>query len=219
MNLTVILTNWKRKNNLIQIVNKFKQQTINFDLIIIDNSSLDSENKFIYEDNDIKIINEDNSKMCWARWEEAIKLKSKYVCIMDDDLIFSRDNVLEDCFNYMESNTEIDCIGLEGVKLIKFKSYFNSNHQFAKSNHTTDVSIIKGRFMFVKVSSLQGLDMTPDLTCDDIKVCSHLNKKILPSILWNSFYDLPQGTESLSGKQFQKIKREYATKKYFKQWI
>lgn len=216
MEITLILTNWRRKNNLTQLVKKVMEQSIKPKLIVIDNSSDDVDNKFIYESNDIVTLNNDNSKMCWARWEVAIKEKSKYVCIMDDDLIFSRDNVLEDCFNYMESNPDLDCIGLEGVKLMKSKGYFASNHQFAKSNHTIPVSIIKGRFMFIKTKSLSNLDMTPDLTCDDIKVSSHLNKKILPSILWNSFYDLPQGSESLSGKHFQQVKREYATKKYFK---
>lgn len=216
MDLTIILTNWKRKNNLLQIVDKIKDQTIRVNLIIIDNCSFDLENKILIENKEIKIIAKDNSLMCWERWEEAIKQDTKYICIMDDDLIFTRNNVLQDCYNYMEANNNIDCIGLEGVKLIKSKGYFGSNHQFAKSNHTIPVSIIKGRFMFLKKESLNGLDMTPDLTCDDIKVSSHLKVKILPPILWNSFKDLPQGNESLSGKQFQHIKRDYATKKYFR---
>lgn len=216
MDLTIILTNWKRKENLKKILDQIKKQTIKLKIIIVDNSSLDNENCFSSEDHSIQILKKDNSLMCWQRWEEAVKQKTKYVCIMDDDLNFTRDNVLDDCFKYMEANSNIDCIGLEGVKLMKSKGYFEGNHQFAKSNHTIQVSIIKGRFMFVRTESLKGLDMTPDLTCDDIKVSSHIKNKILPSILWNSFIDLPQGKESLSGKQFQTIKRDYATKKYFR---
>lgn len=216
MNLTVILTNWKRKQNLLKIVDQIKKQTLKSRIIVIDNSSFDPNNCFLYENDFVEIIKKDNSLMCWQRWEEAIKQESKYVCIMDDDLNFTRNDVLQDCFNYMEINSNIDCIGLEGVRLIKSKGYFDSNHQIAKSNHIIPISIVKGRFMFLKKDSLIGLDMTPDLTCDDIKVSSHLKTKILPPILWNSFQDLPQGNEALSGKQFQSIKRDYATKKYFK---
>lgn len=216
MDITIILTNWKRKENLKNIVDQIKKQTIKVKIVVVDNSSFDFENCFIAEDDSIEIIKKDNSLMCWERWQEAVKQQSKYICIMDDDLNFIRNEVLKDCYNYMELNNDIDCIGLEGVKLIKSKGYFGSNHQFAKSNHTIPVSIIKGRFMFLKTESLKELDMTPDLTCDDIKVSSHLKLKILPSILWNSFQNLPQGAESLSGKQFQSIKREYAAKKYFK---
>lgn len=215
MDLTIIFTNWKRKNNLKKIIDNTKKQTLKPKIVVIDNSSSDSVNKFETEDSEILIIKKENSLMCWDRWLFAKNVETKYVCIMDDDLTFSRNDVLEDCLNYMNSNNNVDCIGLEGVKLIKSKGYFASNHQFAKSNHIIQVSVVKGRFMFLKTECLKHLDMTPDLTCDDIKVSSYLQNKILPSILWNSFEDLPQGIESLSGKKYQKLKREYATKKYF----
>lgn len=216
MEITLILTNWKRKNNLFQIVEKIKKQTFLPKIVIVDNSSNDIENKFIYNDKNIEIINKENEFMCWERWNVSFRFQSEYKCIMDDDLIFTRNEVLEDCFHFMEANRNVDCIGLEGVKLMKGKSYFQCEHQHAKINHTIPVSIIKGRFMFIRSKSLIGLDMEPDLTCDDIKVSSHLNSKYLPSILWESFTDLPQGIESLSGKKYQSLQRDYAAKRYFR---
>lgn len=214
--LIIFLTNWKRKNNLNKVVESIKSQNLHPHIVLIDNAFNEDDYRFPNVDESIEVIGSDNSLMCWKRWEIAMQHESKYKCIMDDDLCFSRDGVLRDCFDYMEENQSVDAIGLEGVKLIKSKGYFGSNHQFAKPNHTINVSVIKGRFMFLRDSSLRGLDMTPDLTCDDIKVSSYLKVKILPSILWNSFKDLPQGIESLSGKQFQQIKRDYAAKKYFR---
>jgi len=214
--IIIFLTNWRRKSNLIEVIDSIKKQTIIPDIVLIDNASNDDENKFLHYDEKIEIINSDNSLMCWKRWETSFNYESKYICIMDDDLCFTRNDVLKNCFEYMENDQSIDAIGLEGVKLIKSKGYFGSNHQFAKSNHTIPVSIIKGRFMFVRSNSLLDVDMTPDFTCDDIKISSFLRKKILPSVLWNSFKDLPQGSEALSAKQYQHIKREYATKRYFK---
>lgn len=216
MKITIILTNWKRKNNLEKIIKETKKQSLLPKIVLVDNSSKDNENKFIYEGNDIEIIKRNNELVCWERWLASFNFESDYKCIMDDDLIFTRNQVLEDCFHFMEANKNVDCIGLEGVKLMKGKSYFECEHQHAKINHTIPVSIIKGRFMFIRSKSLIGLDMEPDLTCDDIKVSSHLKLKYLPSILWESFSDLPQGAESLSGKKFQSIQRDYATKRYFR---
>ena len=135
---------------------------------------------------------------------------------MDDDLSFSRNNVIEDCLNYMEAFPDVDCIGVEGVSFVKHKQYGECNHYMAFKPNDIKVSMVKGRFMFVRHLSLKDLDLSPDLTCDDIKINSFLKHKMLPAILSNSFYDLPQGKESLSGKSYQQNLREYARNRYFK---
>ena len=215
MEIILIYTNWKRKSNLHRIIEITKQQNMLPKIIIVDNSYSDENNRFISDDTSIDILERDNTLKCWERWLVSFNYNSKYTCIMDDDLEFSRNNVIEDCYKFMENNLFVDGIGCEGVQLIKNTGYVDSNHVFpTKSN--IKVSIIKGRFMFIRTSSLIGLNLEPDLTCDDIKVSSHLKIKIIPSFLYNSFFDLPQGAESLSIKHYQHIKREYSTKKYFK---
>ena len=213
MEITIIYTNWRRRDNLNEIISNCKKQTLLPKIVVVDNSFSDEDNRFIGDS--IEILERDNSLKCWERWLISFNYESKYISIMDDDISFSRDNVLEDCYNYMENNLDIDGIGCEGVELNRNSEYFNSNHVFS-STKDISVSIIKGRFMFIRKSSLNNLDLISDLTCDDIKVSSHLKNKIVPSFLSNSFYDLKQGTESLSGKQYQYNKRLLAAKKYFK---
>lgn len=216
MNVLTIFTNWKRKKNLEEIIIKTCEQSLKPDIVIIDNASNDPENRFETNHSQIQIIRRDNSMMCWERWIESFNHEHKYKCIMDDDICFSKKDVLEQCYKFMEENESIDCIGPEGVLLLKGKGYFEGPHQLAKGGINIPVSVIKGRFMFVRSKSLDGMDMKPDLTCDDIKVSSHLKNKVLPEILFNSFCDLPQGDESLSGKHYQALQRDYAVKKYFR---
>lgn len=214
--IVIFYTNWRRRDFLHEIINNTKKQTLQPKIVVIDNASFDVENKFITEDETIDVVEKFNTLKCWERWLVSTNYDSKYKCIMDDDLSFIREGVLEDCFNYMESNLDIDCIGLEGVTLVKGKTYYNGIHQIAKMNYFLPVDVVKGRFMFIRSSSLKNLDLNPDFTCDDIKVSSHLNKKILPSCLASSFYDFPQGSESLSNKKYQQTQRDYAHKKYFR---
>lgn len=213
MSITIIFTNWRRKNNLKKIVEATKKQTTLPKIVIVDNASNDKEHSFESDEDSVLVIKKDNSLMCWARWLESFNHDSEYICVMDDDLIFTNKDVINLCYQFMEKNKEIDCIGLEGVILNK-ESYVTSFHVFP-SNEDLKVSVVKGRFMFIRKSSLNKLDLKPDLTCDDIKVSSFLKNKIIPSFLKNSFIDLPSGNESLSAKQYQHIKREYASKKYF----
>jgi hypothetical protein len=217
MNILIIYTNWRRRYNLYDIVSKCKKQTIIPKIVIIDNASLDENNRYVNDDESIEVIKKNNELMCWERWMTSFNYDSKYLCIMDDDLIFKNDFVLDKCVEYMDRETHIDCIGPEGVVFVKNQSYFGSKHYLCNTDKDINVSIIKGRFMFLRRSSLDGLNLKPDLTCDDIKVSSHLKTKVLPSVLFDCFEDLHQGNESLSLKQYQRNAREFAKQKYFKE--
>lgn len=214
MEITIIYTNWRRRNNLNEIVQNCLKQTLLPEIVIVDNAFLDENNKFICDDSSVQILEKNNSLKCWERWLTALDYNSKYICIMDDDLSFTRNEIMKECYDYMEINTNVDCIGYQGVKLNNNREYFNSPH-YESSFKDIPVSIVKGRFMFIRKTSLN-FDLTPDLTCDDIKISSILKTKILPSILYKGFYELIQGDESLSLKHYQHTQREYAAKRYFK---
>jgi GT2 family glycosyltransferase len=216
--IIIVFTNYKRKDNLVQIINETKKQTLLPKIVLIDNSSNDNYNKFQYDNiNNIDVIKSDNSLKCWKRWEISFDYECEYLCIMDDDLIFTKNDILEKCYNYMKSYNHLDGIGAFGVKINKKESYFNCIHLSPSMTSDIKVDIIKGRFMFIRKKSLNEiLNRKPDLTCDDIKISSFLKIKYIPSFLHESFNDLKWGNESLSLKSYQRIKREYSFKKYFK---
>ena len=213
--ILTVLTNWKRKEYLFDIVESFRKQTLSSDIVVIDNASIYDDLKFDHDE--VEILKRSNINKCWERWIVTLdRLNNyEYICIMDDDLIFSKNEVIEDCWNFMELELTCDCIGREGVKYNPKKGYVGSDHFFPNINQNTQVDIIKGRFMFLRSKSINLLSIKPDKTCDDIVVSSTLKNKIIPKFLYESFKDLKEGNESLSKKSYQSTRREVVSKTYF----
>jgi hypothetical protein len=69
--------------------------------------------------------------------------------------------------------------------------------------------------MFIRTNKLENLDMTPDFTCDDIKVSSHLKNKVILTKLKGKFTNLKEGDESLHSQAEQRQKRVDAMENYF----
>jgi hypothetical protein len=144
-----------------------------------------------------------------------MQVDTRYVCIMDDDLTFTRPTVIEECQAYMDEHKGVQCIGAFGVLLPKGRRYWESRHTKAKHDTTVAVQVVKGRFMFIRRDALDGLGIEPDLTCDDIKVSAHLWDKRLPGFLHRAFKDLVEGPEALHADPVQRMKRNEAAAKYF----
>jgi len=213
LSVTLLYLNWKRKDLLLQILEDAKQQSGEFEIVVIDNSGYDEEHAI--DPQGVKVVKADNSNKCWERWIYAKEVGTKYVCVMDDDLTFAKRNIIETCYNYMESHPEVDCVGAFGVQYDPSKGYWDSLH-VKNLQEDMEVPIVKGRFMFIRTESLQGLDMEPDLTCDDIKVSSHLSKKVLLKDVAGGFVNLILTDEvGVYSQPEHRDNREEAVKRYF----
>lgn len=214
--ILTVLTNWRRKEYLKDILLQIQNQTVKSDIILVDNASNDINHKFDLQTN-ISILNKQNENKCWERWNVILNNLNNYdyVTILDDDLKPIDDQIYEKCVNFLEQNKNIDAVGREGVIYKKEKGYVGSHHLFPDLNKNISVDIIKGRFMFIRSSSLKDNEYKPDPTCDDIVVSSHLTNKTIPNFLSKSFEDLVEGNESLSRKSFQTPRREIVSKIYF----
>jgi hypothetical protein len=212
--ISIVFLNWKRRENLSSILLQTLSQTIQPDMYLIDNASNDERYKITVTD-PIKYIPKDNSLQCWARWELVKDINSNYFCVIDDDITFSDHKVLEICKNFMDKNPSVDAVGYAGVINDQKSQYWYCTHIQNPEDKNISVDVIKGRFMFIRRSSLEGLDMTPDFTCDDIKVSSHLKKKIVLSELGNKFSNMKEGDEALHVQVSQREKREISMRKYF----
>lgn len=212
--ISIVFLNWRRRDNLLSILSQTFSQTIKTDMYLVDNASKDRRHKISVEE-PIHYIPSDNSLQCWARWELVNDIHSDYFCVIDDDIIFTDHRVLEICKTFMDKNPNVDAVGYAGVINDQKSQYWYCTHIQDPQNRNISVDIIKGRFMFIRRSSLEGLDMTPDFTCDDIKISSHLKKKIVLSELSNKFSNMKEGEEALHVKFTQREKREIAMQKYF----
>ena len=183
-----------------RIIEDCKNQTVDLDIHVINNGEPIELDATVHQ--------YDNSAKCWQRWLFAAKVKTPYLFVMDDDLTFGTPHELSKCLSYLFAHPNINCVGYTGVKYNG--RYFGSPH-FSGVSTPFDVDIVKGRFMFMRTKALKGLDLEPDLTCDDIKVSAHIKgKRVIPL----KFENLKEGPEAVFLQKGQKEKREIACKKY-----
>lgn len=210
---TALLLNWKRPENLERIIEDIKKQSVPIKIFLW-NNNIEDKRKYPV---DLQIDSSINL-MCSPRWIMAGYADTDYVFSLDDDLTLKDNFVIEDCIKYVSNN---NCaIGYSGVILNNKKEYCASKH--IESNKTDDiiVDIIKGRFIFVKrkdciAVNFSAIDKTHNFRIeDDIILSSYLNKKIIPSFLYERLNNLP-GKYALCSMPDHYQSRILITKKYF----
>jgi hypothetical protein len=199
----------------VQIYKSLTRQTIIPRIYLWDNkpnihtSSLDVD---IY-------VKSSNNLMCLPRWHLAKLAITKYVAIMDDDIIPVKIDTLERLVNLMEEMEDISAVGPTGVILDPKLSYRKCRHISLKDQSTHDrrVDIIKGRFFLTKKDYLNGFTpITPD--CEDIEASAHVSKYgrlLIPKWTPSEFMNLKSGLESLDSRPEHYAHREKQRRRVF----
>jgi len=207
--VTAILLNWKRPQKLDKVIKSIRYQDEPIDIWLWNNSN-------IVENFDVdQYFHSSTNLKCFPRWCLASMVQTKYFFVIDDDIMFSDNTVISDCIRFFEySSFEDLIIGHTGVVLNKEKNYFDSYH-FSNSIRLVDVDIVKGRFMFMKQSLMNNVTMDVSFTCEDIKISSHSDHKVIPAFLYNRFVDLEEGEEALFRTEGQKELRQLSVNQFF----
>jgi len=206
--VTIILLNWKRSENLKEIIKSLRSQTVPVEIFLWNNNK---EDTYQY-DVDLQ-INSSKNLMCWPRWFLTTYTSNEYIAVMDDDIIMKDDNVLGDCLEYVN---RVDVgIGYTGVILNDDKNYWKSKHVLRPDrDNDLSVDIIKGRFMFLKKSLIGNVEMIPKIIHednrieDDILISSKLKNKIIPKLLHNRFKDLKSNDALYSQKNHKRSRTD-----------
>lgn len=118
IDVSIVIISWKMKNLLQRCLQTIYQFTkdISFEIIVIDNNSLDGTSEMIEENfPDIKLIkNPENRGVAPARNQGIRETKGKYILILDADMELI-DNSIKHLYNFMEKNSEA---GIVGCKLV-----------------------------------------------------------------------------------------------------
>ncbi len=119
--ISIVIISWNMRNLLqtcLQSIYRYTQG-INFEIILIDNNSVDGTYEMVMEKfSDIKIIrNKENKGVAPARKQGMHRTKGRYVLILDADTELI-ENSIKDLYEYMEKNREC---GLVGCKLVDSK--------------------------------------------------------------------------------------------------
>ena len=215
--ITAVLLNWKRPENIVKTIKSIRDQSLPVKICLWNNNP-DDKTKY---DADFQIDAPNNFK-CYPRWMMASLVGSDYIFTLDDDLILGDNNIIEDVLNFyrsINSNGGIPIIGYTGVILNEGIEYWGSEHINCPVEHDIKVDIVKGRFMFMDRKILNNVNMENDETCEDIKISSYSEFKIIPGLLKNRLINLDEGGVGLFGSAEHSEKRTKATKKYFQSQI
>jgi glycosyltransferase involved in cell wall biosynthesis len=122
---SIILPTYNRKDKTIKAVKSvFNQSFTNFELIVIDDFSVDNTYDELAKFDDQRLIllrNNKNMERCFSR-NEGIKIsKGKYILLLDSDDYFL-ENHLESWYNYIESEEFPDALMFSDKKLDKNNS-------------------------------------------------------------------------------------------------
>ncbi len=117
--ITVLLLNFKRPQNLPRIISSLKQQTIPVQIFLWDNSGEG------YQDERIDLIfNASDNQGCSPRWLMALYSKTPYIMTHDDDYVITKNDTIEKIVKCLkEQDNHRTIVGLEGIVIDKNKSY------------------------------------------------------------------------------------------------
>ncbi len=210
--VTAILLSWKRPENITKTIKSIREQSIDIKICLWNNNPNDKK-KY---DVDIQIDSPNNFK-CYPRWMMASLIETDYIFTLDDDLMLADDDVIKDILSLYENVNTNDrlILGYTGVVLNHDKDYWKSNHITEPINVDIKVDIIKGRFMFMSKNLVKNITLENEETCEDIKISSYSDYKLIPSILKDRLINLDEMGVGLFGSSEHNLKRTIATKRYF----
>lgn len=161
--LTVGLLNWKRPENLREVVCAFKMQTEKVEIFLWNNSP---------DPIDVSVdwmIHSSVNRLCMPRWWMLRNAVTEYVTSFDDDLIPSNSGFVEQLLREMDKRSnKHQAVGAFGIDLRHDLAYIDCPE--AKKGDPCDV--VLGRQMCVATSSLRLAQMPYESkqfgACDDI---------------------------------------------------
>ena len=118
----------------------------------------------------------------WPRWFMASMARTKYVCIIDDDLILRDGAVLGDAISRLALQPPGTVVGASGIILRDGKPYRDSEQLNVKDRATTAdrwCDLVKGEFMLMRTEELRACNWTASIGWtkeDDIAVCAAMSR-------------------------------------------
>lgn len=229
--ITVVMLNYRRAANIPSILEAMDSQTVKPAIWLWNNSG--------HAIGDARIEREvvaDANWFCWPRWFLASYATTKYVLMIDDDLMPKSDRFLEMAVETIERESVAETIvGSEGVALGTDANYRPNGHSggtdwretihFKNVTKDVRVDIVKGRCVVLRTEALRRLPLfsVDRDVCDDIMVSGllglgrrrpHLVSAALGAAL-EDIVDIESGVALSSNPNWRQI-RQLASARYFR---
>lgn len=165
MTVTMLLLNWKRPDNLLQILDVLAEQTLKPVIFLWNNSPL----PFHHSSVDWQ-INSSRNAYCLPRWWMGQQVETDFVMTCDDDLLPADNRLLQDAVDLLAAQPANTIIGPQGIVLDPDQPY----ERCGDADFNEPCDIILGRMMLLRSQLLRELPIpfgNPAwLTTDDILV-------------------------------------------------
>lgn len=215
MDLTVVLTNFKRPANLRLVIDALDAQTLRPTIFLWNNGEPFVDPRIDW------IVNSSKNALCGVRWSMAAYATTPWTLIMDDDLIPKDNRVLMDTVDKLEHHQT--AVGAVGVKLRADQTYHRSDHlgypgrdkRVLSIESDRRVEIIKGRYFALSTARIKTLPPLPYCLEDDIIVSHAVGGGHILKCLQTRFTELPQGDEAVNHQPNHRGRREEVRRQLF----
>jgi len=233
--ITVIMLNFRRRENVPRILDALSTQTVKPTIWLWNNGRQPLRDARV----DMEVV-ADRNWHCWPRWFLASYATTDHVMMIDDDIVPACDRMLEAAIDSLEGQDAFDTIvGAEGVVLGPARTYWHSYPGKAARSEVGSmqgsihvkkvvadiaVDIVKGRCLVVRTAALKTLPLSPAHrdTCDDIAVSGLLARgrsraHLVSAALGRALDDIPDTEPSIALSSISDWRdvRELAKAHYF----
>lgn len=187
-NITVVLTNWMRSENIPRIVSSLVQQTEKPIIFLWDNAAIiefaEPKRTVIQLPVEVRgqidwYVTSSLNKQCLPRWWMAERASTPYVMVMDDDLMLADSSTLQLLLEELDATKDrYQITGAFGKKLVPSLAY----EQCPQTRAGQRCDIVLGRIMAMRTRSLRRVLSWSDIgdndygKVDDIVISSLFSK-------------------------------------------
>jgi Protein of unknown function (DUF616) len=212
--ITILLLNWRRPENLKCVLDSIEFQTIRPTIFLWNNGDPFSHRLVDWQ------VNSSLNARCWPRWAMGAMAHTRYLCSLDDDLAFADNKVLEDLVAYLDKSNPRDClVGAFGVVLHPNRSYADSQHVSARSGSDRRVDVVKGRLLACRTETLRSVAMVAapedDIMLSSLTARGRTKYHVVAGIFDNRLISLPENGVGLAQRPEHYSRREVARRAYF----
>ena len=214
--MTLLLLNWKRPDNLRRVLETIRAQSIVPAVFLWNNGAAFSHPLVDWQ------INSDCNMGCWPRWTMGAMATTRYVCSLDDDFAFGDEHVVQDLQECLDAQARPDrLLGACGVILDPARSYGDCTHVHGDPGGDVAVDIVKGRMLACRTQALREVALLGAIREDDIALSAliapdSLRHHLLPGVLGGRMVSLPEQGVGLSQQPAHAASRELARRRFFR---
>ena len=197
--ITVLLLNWKRPEQLKQLIEGVRAQSVKAEIFVWNNNPEDHTDFGV----DLQ-INASKNLMCWPRWFMGVYASADVIAVIDDDILLRDEHVLRDCIENLGRDGTLCYTGvLPGPQA----NYFERKHIRPAETENGRVCIPKGQFIVTNKWVLNRAHMAPhpDLQPtlaqpsveDDVCMAAAMPRINVPSFLKDRIIEQPDDKHAL----------------------